>query len=118
MITLLVLLAITLLGWVILSMDDYDVRGIALTVCGGLPLVVSLLLLPICHMETHSQIQQFRAVEATLQAARASGDELEGAAFRMKVAEMNQWLASTQYWASTDFWIFFPSEINELEPME
>ena len=68
-----------------------------------------------------SEIKEFEAVKQTVETARANNEsnKLESAAFQLKIAEMNQWLAKAQYWNS--LWIiedgFIPDDVDKLEPV-
>lgn len=97
---------------------DYAKWGFGISLFSGLVLFVALLFLPISRMDIRSQIQQFESVRTTANAARERGDDMEGAAFRLKVAEMNQWLAAKKYWRSTIFEIYIPADVDSLEPIQ
>lgn len=81
---------------------------------------VSLLAWPVCYVGTISKIQEFRAVQQTLEEARAnkSISNLELAAIQHKVVDSNKWLASTQYWnAKFGIDLYYPDEVDSLVPM-
>ena len=93
-----------------------SIIGFVSTVVGGVCLLIALSVLPINIMGTKSEIAQFRALEATAQAGRG-GEPLEMAAYQMKVAEANQWLADKQYWNGTVFGLWVPDEVDNLTPI-
>lgn len=93
--------------------DWYDFPATMLAAISGSALAVALLLIPLNHMDIHSRIAGFNAVRDS----RAGGVEIEAAAWRMKVAEENAWLAKTRYYNRTLFDLWIPDEIEQLEPI-
>ena len=119
--TILIILAILLFIGLLLSRSrgyDAEIAGIILSVLSGVLLFFALLGIPLNRLEINGQIQEFYAIADTARNARESDDGMESAAYRLKIAEANQWLAKSQYWAGTTFWIYFPDAIKELEPIE
>ena len=115
MITLGVILIISLF---LISTDMFEVVGVVGTIASGLCLVLAIIMFPLNHMAVQSQIHEFVSVQQTIQDAREDDREIESAAFQLKVAEMNQWLANTQYWNTTMFKDWFPNEIDHLKPIK
>ena len=99
------------------SSGDWDFLGGLLAVLSAVAFVIALLTVLANRMEVHSGIARFHSVRATAEAAEQSDDPLEGAAWRLKVAESNEWLASQQYLNGTliDLWV--PDSVMELEPI-
>jgi hypothetical protein len=87
----------------------------------GLVALIILILWPISYASSNSAILQFKAVEASLEAARNNPNinEYELAALQHKVVEMNKWLASAKYWANNSWtsW-FWTQDVNKLEPIK
>jgi hypothetical protein len=113
---LIVLALLTIAGFWILK-NYSEVLGATLMAISAAPLLAFLLMLPLQRMEIYGQIQQFKSVEATAKVMRDKPN-IENAAFQLKIAEMNQWLADNKYWNSTVFDIFIPDEIEKLEPIK
>lgn len=99
-------------GW------DVEFWGGLIAVLGGSVLVIGLVALPICHMDAHAKIAEIQAMRDTAAAARLTDDGIEGAAFRMKIAEANQWIARAKYYRTTAFAIWIPAEVESLEPIQ
>lgn len=121
---ILLLCAVLLIGGVALcyryhwpDFTNGSIIGFVSTIIGGVCLLIALVALPINIMDTKSGIAQFRALEATAEAAREGGLGLEMAAYQMKVAEANQWLADKQYWNGTVFGLWVPDEVDNLTPI-
>jgi len=86
-------------------------------------LVVALifwtLFLPLTRASIYSTMQEYDAVQETLDHARSEVSLYERIAITEQVAEMNQWRAKVQYW--NDHWLFtafYPDEVNNLEPIQ
>lgn len=91
--------------------------GFVSVAVGSLGLGICLITIPINQLETGARIMEVEAFRATTEAARASEDGFEGAAFRAEVTEWNQWIARAQYWADGPFALWWPSEVRDLEPI-
>jgi len=87
-------------------------------ICCGIMLLAGVICIPVGYMEVMGEIAEFRSVQSTLGASRASGSESERYAVLMKVADSNKWLASQKYYNSTIFDIWIPDEIEALEPIQ
>lgn len=122
---LLVLLAITMIGIVILNYapgrlefsDGYELFGVGFTVVGGIFLIIFLMLLPLNRYLTNVEISGFKSVEQTIQDARMNGDNIENTAFLIKIAEKNEWLAKIQHRNNTVLRLWYPNEVDKLEPL-
>lgn len=79
-------------------------------------LLVVLITIPVNRLEVNANIQKFHAVEKTVEIARKKERE-EVVAVILKIAEMNQWLASTKYYRKK-FMFWYPEEIKSLKPIE
>jgi hypothetical protein len=117
---ILVLAAIFIVGavWYNLSEDYMPLFPGMMMSMSGLLLVIALIGIPIERMTKMASVHRFHSIQATADRARESGDGLEGAAFRMEIAEANAWLASAQYWRTTQFSIYVPEAIDDLEPIQ
>ena len=80
--------------------------------------IINLFIQPI---STKSHIAEFKAIQATFQEARLNQNisALELVAIQQKVAERNEWLARTKFWAKHKLtnW-FYPKEVFELMPIK
>jgi len=95
-----------------------DIIFPALLIIGVLGLFLSLIMVPLNRMNVNAHIKMFQSVEQTAKVARDNNKMcLERAAFQQKVADKNEWLASTKYWNNTicDLWI--PDKVKKLEPI-
>jgi hypothetical protein len=120
MIILLGLLMATILGYVLVREVQHEgvfMVGVLLLLGGGVCLLMGLIGLPINHMENRAKIQEFESVRSTVEIARAADVGIETAAFQLKIAEMNQWLANVQYWNNTAFSLWIPNAVDTLEPI-
>lgn len=79
---------------------------------------LSILFLPIFRYTAYGEIQKFESVRTTIEMARANGAEIETAALQVKIAEMNAWLASQQFYNGTVFDIYIPDAVMDLKPIE
>jgi hypothetical protein len=85
----------------------------------GLLLSMALIFLPLEHMGAHARIQEIQAIQQTADRARLHGGRaLESAAFQVKVAEANAWIAKKQYYRQTVFALWVPAVVDDLEPIE
>ena len=87
------------------------------SVFSGVILFVALIALPVNRMAVQAKIAGFHALGATAITAREADSGMEMAAYQMKVAEANQWLAGIKYWNGTMFDIWTPDEVEDLEPI-
>lgn len=78
-------------------------------------LVMISITIPVIHLATNEEVARFRAVRATVHAARLDGIPLESAAIQIKVTEANQWLAGAQYYRGTLFRCWVPATVDTLE---
>jgi hypothetical protein len=78
-----------------------------------------LFLMFMTYYEVKSDIAEFKSVIDTVAYARTNDSgAVETAAFTLKIAEQNQWLAGMQYKNSTVLGVFIPDEVEELEPIK
>ena len=94
-----------------------EVAGFGLTLLSAAALFVALVYLPSNRMEVSADIEQYRAVQETVERARAAGRDIENAALQLRIAEMNQWRASALYWRRSAFGLWWPAEVETLEPI-
>lgn len=95
---------------------DFDGIGGVVTLIAGILLLIASVTLALNRLDLHTEISQFGMVRETAEQAEAL-DVATDVAFRLKVAEVNQWLVEVQYWNHTlmDWWI--PDEVDKLEPI-
>lgn len=115
------LIAMVAVGVVLVRFSDdwggRNLAGIMLSSLAGAGLLVALIALSVERLSTHGGVVRLHSVRATLEAARARGESVENAAFQVKIAEANQWLASKQYWNGTAFDIWIPDAVDSLRPI-
>ena len=111
-------LLLTASGIYVFRRDDMNAYGFFATFGGVIVLGIALLFLALNRMGTRANIQEYEAVRATLDTARERGGDIESAAFQLKVAEMNQWRAGAIYWRTTPFRLWWPEEVDQLEPIQ
>lgn len=117
MLVLLACFVIMLVGIGLNERDPYDGVGFVLAFISGACVVIGLLMVPASHMSTHARIAEIQAVAETAAQARAAGDAIEGAAFRMEIADANAWIASQKYWNGTVFGLWVPDVVDALAPI-
>lgn len=116
---LFILAAILAAGLVTFKYTDYDGIGFILNAVGGVGLAGALLCLPFTHLQFNGEIQEFKSVQVTLENARkADVEKLESAAFQVKIAEKNEWLAAKQYYNNSMFGLWVPDEVENLKPIK
>ena len=115
MLIILSLLAI-LVACVVIGRRSYSAADLCFPIglVAVVVLFVAVVFLPFSRMDVRASIAEFEAIRAS----RAGGSEIEAAAWRMKVAESNAWLASTRYYNRTVFDIWIPDAVEDLEPIE
>ena len=121
MLALFVLVVLFAVGIIMARTDEYGgigLTGALMSIISGVVLFVALMALIFHPMEVRGNIARFQSIEETARVARENGDEIEGAAFRMKIADANAWLAEQKYWNDTTFDIFIPDEVEDLEPIQ
>ena len=117
MIILAVLFGGLLLGRYMANRYETEFFGSVLTMAAGILLLGAVLAIPMSRMEIGAAIQQYRAVQETVERARAAGRDIENAALQLRIAEMNQWRASALYWRRSAFGLWWPAEVETLEPI-
>jgi len=127
MITVLLFLGLTIGGivWLIIWENDekyHETEFLAIvTVVLGIVFIGSLFAIPISRIDIQADIEKFYATQDSLLMARANPDisALELAAIQQEVIEMNQWLASAQFWTKHPLtnW-FWPKKTLNLRPIK
>ena len=117
MIILALLFAGLLLGRYLSNRYETEFFGMFLTMFAGVFLLGALLAVPLNRMEVSADVQQYRAVQETVERARAAGRDIENAALQLRIAEMNQWRAEALYWRRSAFGLWWPAEVEMLEPI-
>lgn len=112
---IIILIAITIIGRLILGNNSFNFPGSLMIFVGGAMLLLSATIFPLAHLDIKSQIMEYQAVKATLIEARKDNANIENAAMQLKIIEINQWIASVQFYNKTIFEIWIPDEVNELE---
>lgn len=98
----------------------YDPVWQILAVLTGIFLFICLIGIPINRASTKGDIVKFKSVQQTLATQRLrENSDIERAAIARTIAEKNEWLAETQFYARGHWLdIFYPSEILSLKPIE
>jgi hypothetical protein len=118
MVIILVLAGLAIFGIFAVLVFDWEDFGVILFIAAAICLLGAIVALPLNHMGVNAQIEAYSSVKETLREARENDNQLEIAAFQMKVAEMNQWRAETQYWNTTAFSLWIPDKVMELKPIK
>lgn len=111
------LTVVTALGAWILYYDGAGAVGFFLTFLGSVLLVSAVIVLPLSRMVTHASLAEIEAIRATAAEARFSGETLEGAAWRLRVSDANEKLASLRYWNGTVFDVWIPDAVEVVEDL-
>lgn len=113
---ILVSLALLAAGLLIFHFLDYDWEGLGVIFClaGGLGLIMCAMTIPLKRMQWRSKFVEVEAIRQS----RTTDSEIEAAAWRMKVAEVNAELASGRYYNRTVFDIWIPDEVESMEPIQ
>lgn len=118
MILILICTALVAIGWAYMVWrphGDLDfIAAMFACVVGAVGLVMCMMTLPKERMEWQSK---FREIEA-IRASRVREDPIEGAAWRMKAAEVNAEIAKGRYYNQTVFDIWIPDQIESVEPIK
>lgn len=96
---------------------DYDAAAIPLVVIGGVGLVACAVIAPASRYEDRQNIIAIESLRQTIASSRGV-DGIEGAAFRLKIAETNQWLARRKAANGTVFDIFIDDSVMSVEPVQ
>ena len=94
------------------------IAGMFLITFPSIFLIICTISLIVNPMEVKSNINKFLATEATIEAARENGVDVENAAIQHKIIESNQWLVKEQYYNSTMFGLWIPDEVDNLKQMK
>lgn len=92
----------------------WEAIGIISALTGGLGLLLCVSTIPLNRMAWQSTFVEVEAIRTS----RASDDPVEGAAWRMKAAEVNAHLASGRYYNGTVFDIWIPDQVESIAPIE
>ena len=98
--------------------DQITTFSVFLITLSSLTLALCLISFPLQYYENKSKIASFNATKSALEISRQHGNIIENAALIQKVIECNQWLARAQYYKSTTWRLWIPSEVLELKPIE
>lgn len=120
MMILIVLSVLVVAGLVLFFSDSIGVEvvGMFVLLVGVVGLLLCAATIPLKRMEYHDFKAQLDAMRYSAESSRASGESLEGAAWRTKVAEVNARIASMQYWNGTAFDLWYPDDVDSLEPLK
>jgi len=94
--------------------DCISVSGFVLLCCVSLALVT----IPAVRWDVTLQIEGYYSLQSSLEAARASGNELETATIYRDVIGSNRTLAKYQYINESLFGLWIPDTIATLEPLK
>lgn len=97
---------------------DWHFAGTLIAFISGLVMLMCVITIPVSRMEDRARIASIVALRDTGLKARARDDGLEGAAYRMKIAEANEWIAKAKYYRGTIFRDWTVPEVETLEPIE
>ncbi len=105
--------------WIMRKDSDYDLIGFTLSLVFGLCLLCCVLAIPMSHLNWNATIREYHSLERTIEHARVNEiSDVERATLTVMIAEMNVKVAEGQYWANHPwFYINYPSELLELEPL-
>ena len=117
MMILALLFAGLLLGRYLSNRYETEFFGSFVTMLAGVLLLGAVLVIPLNRMEVSADLEQYRAVAETVERARAAGRDIENAALQLRIAEMNQWRAKALYWRRSAFGLWWPAEVETLEPI-
>ena len=121
MLIIIILSVLIVAGVVLARSGDYNNApflkdlGAFCFIISGLALVVVIILIPVNKMHVESNIVKLKEVQRVIETARESDLELESAAFQLKIADWNQWLAGQKYWNGTVFGLWIPDKIETIE---
>lgn len=119
---ILVLVGLAALGVALAKLSSpygaWEPVGAVLAVVACVGLLFSAITIPVTRMEAASFAAELDAMRVTAEESRATGESLEGAAWRMKAAEINGEIASIKLWNTTAFDIWWPDAVVAgLEPL-
>lgn len=111
--------AVLIAGALVLLFAPYSWTefGVVLTIVGVVACAFVAISIPANRMAAHAEIEAISALRSTADSARSAGDGIEGAAFRIKIAEANQWIAKAKYYSAA-FEPWWPAEVESLEPIQ
>jgi uncharacterized iron-regulated membrane protein len=119
MIILFICFALLVVGLIFAFGDYYDWRevfGVIGTTIGGILVFLCLVTIPMQRMSAMAYISKVEASRLTK--AVDDSDPIEGAAWRMYAAKTNADLAEARYYNDSLFDIWWPDEIDSVEPIK
>ncbi len=116
---ILILLGIASVGLIVWEVrDGMDNLGIFMgSIIIPLAFVIALISIPLQSQSTFVQIRGIEAVRETIERAREV-ETIENTALQLKILELNQELAESQYYNSTIWGFWIPDEIDDVEPIK
>lgn len=121
MLTLIIITALLMVGFILLSyygQNEYEIWATMGSILTGILLAVLLVVYVANPLMVKIDIKKFKSFELTLENSRTSTlSEYERAAIQTKIADWNEWLADVQYRKT---WIIntIPDEVNQLKPIK
>lgn len=117
----LILLGITgvgVLGYRLMQDYRHETLGFTMWLTAITALGICAVVGPVFYCSTISEVEEFKATRATIEASREGEvDILERAALQQKIIDSNQWLANRQFWNKTILGPLVPDEVMDLEPL-
>lgn len=111
---ILVVLILMVAGGIVWFLIDDSFVALSMAVLGGVGLLICIILFIIYPMMINGEIHEYYSIKNTLETARKT-ESIENATIQLKIIQVNEWLASTQYYNSTAFGLWIPNEIDDLE---
>lgn len=99
----------------------YDIEGpcVGATVVTGLTILLMTIALMANNCSVSNDVNQLLIVKQEIEKARSNPNmEAERVAFLPKVIEYNQQVASYKYWNNTQWDLWIPDELADLEPIK
>ncbi len=121
MVLLLILGVLSLVGFLVYRIFNYNDGGMAIGVFCAICLVVFLIAIPIARYDTKIKIAQFQETQRTLEDARVnkSISPFELAAIQKEVIGQNTWLVEAKIWKNNIFvGVFTHPSILKLDPIK
>ena len=100
------------------SFDPSAGEGVFLFVglVSAVALLTSLILIPICRIHAGAKIATIEATREAVAVVRQN-DNLEQAAVHIPINEANKEIALMQHWNRNGFDLYWPDEVDQLEPL-
>ncbi|MEQ6355114.1 hypothetical protein ABNX05_10845 [Lysinibacillus sp. M3] len=118
--SILLLFGLGLLVWFKLNDNEFiAITGVIISAFSGIACLVAVSVLFISHLMADSNINNYNELKRTIDVVRSNEvSELERATITEKIIEINQEIASNNYWNETVFDIFIPDKLTKLEPLK